>query len=250
MKIDLKLPDKIFGLDSALLMFFLPPLGMIFLFLISLKFILLPKFDEIGLVKNEINKVNASTSKLNEQIGYVGSIDQEELQKNTEYLDNAVLKDKKSYLLVEIIREVANRFDFQIESFSLTPGEIKDDSSKVASLKNMIKMPVNLLMSGPKDKSLDLILALEKTLPILFIDKYETSISQGSVELDLTVSSYYIPEGKDVDTNNVSLNDLILSDEESKLVEKISSFTKIEENKQKTETLEYQKYDRKNPFNL
>jgi len=251
MKESFKLPDKIFGLDKFLLILFLPLIGLILVFLISLNLILIPKANEIESVDEKINKNNTSTNKINEQIKYLASMDQEELQKNAEYLDNAVLRNKKSYLLVEIIREVANKFDYQVESFSLVPGELKDNESKgTTSLENVVKMPIDLSLSGPKNKSLELILALEKTLPILFIEKFETTTNGNILKLDLVVYSYYISDETNVDTSSITLSDLILSKEESALVEKISGFTKIEENQSNVGTSEFQQYQRENPFSL
>lgn len=249
MKLDLKIPDKLFGLESALLILFLQPLLLVGLFFLSLKYIIIPRVDEITQVKSEINKTLLSTNKLNDQVAFLASVDQEELKKNTEYLDSAVLRDKKSYLLVEIIRKVADKYDYSIEGFSLTPGEIKEEEERV-SLKNMIKMPVSLVLYGPEEKTLELLLALEKTLPILFIDNYKTTNIKNTTKLDLTVSSYYLPESSDANTNIISLNDLILSKEESALVEKISDFIKIDLGQDNNQETEFKKYDRKNPFNL
>lgn len=249
MKLDLKIPDKLFGLESALLILFLQPLLLVGLFFLSLKYIIIPRVDEITQVKSEINKTLLSTNKLNDQVAFLASVDQEELKKNTEYLDSAVLRDKKSYLLVEIIRKVADKYDYSIEGFSLTPGEIKEEEERV-SLKNMIKMPVSLVLYGPEEKTLELLLALEKTLPILFIDNYKTANIKNTTKLDLTVSSYYLPESSDANTNIISLNDLILSKEESALVEKISDFIKIDLGQDNNQETEFKKYDRKNPFNL
>jgi len=243
----LKLPDKVFGLEKSLLALFLSPIVLLVFFLISLNLVLIPKANEIGTVKQKINTIKTNTNKVSEQVKYLSSVDSEELQKNAEYLDNAVLKNKKSYLLVEIIRQVANKFDYQVESFSLTPGEIK--AEETASIKNMKKLPVNLMLYGPKNKSLDLILSLEKTLPILFIDKYDISTSGNYSELELTVSSYYIADETNIDTSNIALSDLILSSDELALVEKISSFAKIEENTG-IQMSEFQQYQRENPFSL
>ncbi|MDD2225148.1 MAG: hypothetical protein PHP97_03215 [Candidatus Shapirobacteria bacterium] len=251
MKEGFKLPDKIFGLEKSLLTLFLPPLVLILIFFISLNFILIPRINEIRNVNKKINEINSKTDKVNEQIKYLNSVDSEELQKNADYLDNAVLKNKEFYLLVGIIRGVASKFNYQIESFSLAPGELKDDEVKSkTSLGNMVKMPINLSLDGPKDKKLELISALERTLPILFIDRFETSTSGDIARLNLTVSSYYIGDEINIDTSNVALSDLILSNEESALLEKISSFTKIEENQSNIGTTEFKQYQRENPFSL
>ncbi|MDD2483197.1 MAG: hypothetical protein PHE32_01650 [Candidatus Shapirobacteria bacterium] len=250
----LNLPDKVFGIEKSLLMFFLPPLCLIVLFFIILNLVLVPKINEIGEIKNKINEVKANTDKIKAQNKYLMSIDQEELKRDAEYLDNAVLKDKKSYLLVEIIRGVADDFGYQIESFSLTPGELKEEeeesSIKISASNDTVKMPINLTMIGPKEKTLELISALEKTLPILFIDKFETKNSGGLTQLNLTVSSYYVNDKSNIETENITLDDLILSKEESALITRISSFNKIENNQVDTGNSEFKKYIRENPFSL
>lgn len=250
MKESFKLPDKIFGLEKSLLVLFLSPLVLVLFFFISLNFVLLPKINEIKNVNKKISEVNSKTDKVNEQIKYLNSIDPEELQKDADYLDNAVLKNKQSYLLVGVIREVASKFDYQVEGFSLAPGELKGDEIKKTSLGNMVKMPISLILDGPKDKSLELILALERTLPILFIDKFETNTNGNITKLNLIVSSYYIGDEINIDTSSVALSDLILSKEESSLLEKISNFTKIEENQSNVGTTEFKQYQRENPFSL
>ena len=249
---DLKLPDKILGVDKYFLTLFLPPLGLLVVFIISLNLILVPRIGDIGTTKDQIKTVESSTLSINEQNKYLGSIDQEELQKNSDYLNNAVLRDKKSYLLVGIIRAVANKFNYQVGSFSLTPGELKDDELGKATnsdLKNMTRMPISLVLNGPKSQGLALVSALEKTLPILFIDKYETKTSGDTTELTLTIYSYYISDDVKINTDSISLSDLILSKDESALVDKISTFTKIDEN-QSVGTSQFQQYTRENPFSL
>jgi hypothetical protein len=246
---NLNLPDKIFGIDSSLLVFFLPPVVLFVVFLVSLNLILIPKINEIGLVSKKIDSVKLSTSKINEQNNYLISIDQKELQQNAEYLDNAVLKDKRSYLLVGIIRQVADKYGYQMSSFSLTPGELKNTTGG-KELENMVKMPVSLILYGPENKSLDFVLALEKTLPILFIDKFDVSTTNGTSKLDLVIYSYYANDNVNVDVNNISLNDLILSSDELTLIKEISSFNKINENEAGVGTTQFQQYQRENPFSL
>lgn len=247
----LNLPDKIFGIEKSFILLFLPPLGLLILFLISFNLLLSPKFSQIGEVNKNINSVKANTAKIKEQNNYLTSIDQNELKRNAQYLDNAVLKDKQSYLLVQIIRSVANNFNYQLESFSLIPGEIKNEESiKISASEESIKMPVSLSLIGPKEKNLEFILALEKTLPILFIDKFETKTNGSLAQLDLTVSSYYISDKTNVETSNLSLSDLTLSKEETDLIKRISSFTKIENNQTTIQQSTFQQYQRENPFSL
>lgn len=249
--LNLNLPDKILGVEKAFLVLFLPLFGLLVLFLISLNLVLLPKVNEIGEISKNINDIKAKTAKIQEQNDYLASVDQEKLNQIAGYLNDAVLKDKQSYVLVEIIRSVANNFNYQVQSFSLNPGELKnEETTQNAKLLDTVKMPVTLSMIGPKENILDLISALEKTLPVLFIDKFETRNSGLMLQLNLVVSSYYIKDSVNVETNNLSLNDLIMSKEELDLIDRISAFTKIENNQTESDPVDFQKYQRENPFSL
>jgi hypothetical protein len=246
----LGLPEKIFGIDRSFILLFLPPFVFIVVFLISLNLIFVPKITEIKTIGQKIKTVESGTIKINEQNNYLASIDQAELQKNADYLNDAILKDKKSYLLLGVIRSVSNRFNYQVESFSLSPGELKSGSDKSGTVANTVQLPLSVLMVGPKENSLELILALEKTLPILFIDKFETKTSGDSTQMDLTVHSYYINDEVNINTDKITLNDLILSSQESALLDKISGFTKIDNGQLNVGTSEFQQYNRENPFSF
>lgn len=248
----LNLPNKIFGIEKLFLGLFLAPFFLFLIFLLSLRLILIPKMNDISTLGGEIKKINNNTNKIKEQNKYLASINQEELERNADYLDNAVLKDKQAYLLVGIIRNVASKFDYQIDSFSLTPGEIKSDKLvKITNLEDAVKLPISLSLIGPKEKNLDLILALEKTLPILFIDKFEKTDSNNYSQFNLTVSSYYIASKTNIETSNVTLSDLVLSKKELDLINTISSFNKIEDNSLSIGASGvFKEYQRDNPFSL
>lgn len=254
----LKTPDKIFGIEKGLLKLFLIPIALLVVFLITLGSVIIPKISEIKTNLGKINSVNAQIKLTNEKKNYLLAVDLDQLNTDAKYLEQAVLKEKKSYLLVGVIRQIADNFGFQIKSFSVSPGEIKgetpatDNKLKVSDKEVAVKMPVNVVLVGPSDKNLELIKALENSLPILFIDKFSSKTANFSSELELMVSSYYIPDKTDYISGNLTLNDLKLTDEESTLLSQISKFG-IRENggvvEDDTET-EFKKYERANPFSL
>lgn len=249
----LKAPEKIFGIDKGLIKLFLVPFSVIVVFLMSLGLVVIPKVESITANIAEINKINLQIKATNEKKNYLSSVDLEQLNNDAKYLDQAVLKEKKSYLLVGVIRKIADNFGFQIKSFSVSPGEIKDDSNKlkVSNKEVAVKMPVSVVLVGPNDKNLELIKALENSLPILFIDKFSSKTSDSVSELELVVSSYYLPDKNDYGSGNLSLNDLQLTGKESELLTRISQFGTTDggvvEDSGETE---FKKYERSNPFSL
>jgi len=251
----LNLPDKMFGVESAFIKIFLIPIPLIIVFLISLKLIIIPKISEIKDVNDKIKSVNSQNSLVKTKNNYLKSVDQVELEKNANFLNSAVLKENKAYVLTEIVKKIADNYSYYISSFSINPGEVKNDDSviKMTGENNSIKKtPIAVTLSGPKDKMLDLITALENSLPILFIDKFETKTVDSLTELDLTISSYYINNDTNLDIANLSLADLTLTEEESGLLKRLNDFKEVESSSstEGTESAIYKEYTRANPFSL
>ncbi|MFA5750071.1 MAG: hypothetical protein WC895_02530 [Candidatus Shapirobacteria bacterium] len=245
---------KIFGIDISLTKVFLVPLVVIIVFLITLAGVISPKVSEIVDLGKNIKAMNSQIKSVQEKRAYLLSIDQEQLKRDAQYLDSAVFQEKNSYLLVGVIRNIADKHNFQIKSFSINPIKLKDESNqtlKVAEKNVAVKMPINVVLSGPSDKNLDLIKALENSLPILFIDKFNISSLAGFSDLDLTISSYYVPNNQDFVSGNLSLSDLKPTKAETELLITISKF---EKNNSSTETdktdgeKSFVKYERTTPF--
>lgn len=256
-KLDLKLPDKLFGLETGLLKMFFGPFVVVLLFIISLNVIIVPKVGQIFDYLDQISSLNDARKTTNQKRAYLSSIDQEQLEKDADYLNMAVLKEKKSYLLVGVIRQIADKYGFSIKSFSVSPGEIKSGEEEKQSLKVSdtdvaIKLPISVVLVGPQDSSLDLIKGIENSLPILFIDRFSTRVASGIAELDLSISSYYVPEKESLISGNLSLNDLKLTQQESDLISQISQFDKIggfgDATSNENESFIMQ--ERKDPFSL
>jgi len=252
-----KLPDKVFGINISFLKLFIVPFSVFLVFIISFNLVITPRFNQISELNDSINSVNKNIDLTTQKINYLSSVDQQQIQDDVDYLESAVLQEKNSYLLVGTIRSVADQYGFGVISFSISSMEIKSGDQgkgtlKVADKDVATRMPIELTLVGPDSKRVELITALENTLPILFIDGLEISSSSGISTLNMTVSSYYIAEGTNSISGNLSLSDLIPTDDENELLKTISSFNRIgsEFNFGTGETDSFVKYDRPNPFTL
>lgn len=251
----LQVPNKVLGVEKRLIKMFLVPVAVLVGFLVSLGLVVLPKIGEINVNFEQMDNLKNQIKLNNQKKGYLMSIDQEQLIKDSSFMNQAILKEKKSYLLVGIIRNIADKFGFQIKSFSVNPGTVKetvDQSIKVSDKSLAKRMPISMTLIGPSDKNLELIKSLENSLPILFIDKFKSNTSiLGVSELDLVISSYYLPEKNDYTSGNLTLDDLRLTPEESDLLMTISSFESNSSSLSESDLeAEFVKYERKDPFNL
>jgi len=250
-----KMPEKIFGISSSLIKLFLLPVGVVVAFIVSLGLIIIPKFDSLVSLNEAIGTVRSEIKSTEQKKAYLASIDQEELVKNESYLSSAVLQEKNSYLLVGVMRSIADKHNFEVKSFSINPIKIKEEGSslKVADKDVAVKMPINIVLSGPEEKSLELIKAIENSLPILIIDNFNITTKSGVSELELTVSSYYIDDKTEFVSGNLTLNDLQPTKEETDLLTEISGFDRNDSliqslTDQNTQGKTFEEYNRENPF--
>jgi hypothetical protein len=252
-----KMPDKIFGISGSLIKLFLLPLGVVLLFLVSLRMVIIPKIDSIKSIKSLVTNTKSEIKITNEKRAYLDSVDQDELLKNEGYLSSAVLQAKNSYMLVGVIRNIVDKFGYKVRSFSINPIELKEGegSLKVSNKDVATKLPINVILEGPKEKMIDLLISIENSLPIMFIDKINISSRLGVSAIDLSVSSYYISDSPNLVSGNLSLVDLMPTAEESELLSKISQFNQDDRLVQSlldqgTEGKSYVEYSRNNPFSL
>lgn len=250
----LKMPEKVFGIDSGLIKMFLLPFGLVVAFIVSLGLVILPRIDNIKQSAASITETKAQIKSISEKKAYLLSIDQDELVRNEEQLSAAVLPEKNSYVLVGVLRTIADKYGYQVNSFSINPMGIKGDtkdSLMVAEKDVATKMPINIVLTGPDDKNLELIKSIENSLPLLFIDNMKTTSKLGVSEIEMVISSYYVPDQVEYVSGNLSLTDLQPTKEEASLLTRISSFessTNLEETKADNKT--FTEYDRDNPFTL
>ncbi|MEI8067775.1 MAG: hypothetical protein WCG91_02345 [Candidatus Shapirobacteria bacterium] len=252
-KLDFKLPESIFGFEIGLVKILLLPLPLIFFFIVSLNLVIIPKIGEIGSTTKEITKIKAQTKVVVEKKVYLMSRDQEKLKTDEAYLQSAILKENQSYFLVEVVRSVASKYGFQIKSFSISPGKLKDDDKvKIANKDVMNRLPISVVLVGPKEKHLDLLLAMEKSLPILVIDKFSINTSGEMAELNLDVNSFYLNNKVASDVVNLSLSDLTLNKDEADLLDRLGDFEKVELGSavKSGESGQFIKYQKENPFSL
>lgn len=250
-----KMPEKIFGISSSLIKLFLLPLGVVLVFLASLGLVIIPRVDSIKSLTASITKVRSEIKNTGAKKNYLASVDQDELVSNESFLSSAVLQEKNSYLLVGVVRSIADKYGFRVKSFSISPVDLKDDDSLKVSDKNVAtKLPIDVTLEGTANNVVDLLISMENSLPIMFIDKLNVYTRQDVSELNMTISSYYVTDSQNIVSGNLSINDLMPTKEESDLLSKISQFNKDDSliknlSEQSSEGKSYVEYSRESPFN-
>lgn len=252
MKIEkITIPEKLFGMETGLLIVFAPLFGVVLLVIISVNLLILPRISDYSQMVSQLNVLGQQRQELIQKKTYLLSVDQDALKKNSDFVVNALLPQNNSYLLVGMVGKIANSYDYQIDSFLINPGDITKNTDKSA-INGVANIPVSLMLVGPANKYLNLVKGLESSLPILSLDSFKMQ-SDGSVaKMELTISAYYTEASSTVDISKLSLADLTLSKDESDLITKLSGFTVLEN----VDDLEsgfstgktFVKYNRTDPF--
>lgn len=217
------LPDKLFGKDvGILLVWVVPGLIMVVLILIFMG-IVVPKFDSVKSLFGQIDKVTKDTKLLNEKRVYLLSLDQAELKSKSALVENGVLSEKNSYLLVKIISKVVADFGYTIGDFSVTLGDVKEIDKKTAKF-DYQKVPVEVVVSGPKANFLAMVSGIEKSLPVLSIDNFNMVGSGEAATIKISISAYYLPEWTLGKLEGLSVTDLTPNKDESAILSQIGGY--------------------------
>lgn len=241
------LPDKIFGIDTPIIMLWLEPIGLGAVLIISMIAVIVPKFGEISAKMGRIKAVMAKTEEVNQKRVYLQTVDQDEVKKNANKFALALLPEKSSYLLVRVVRNAAAGVNFAIDDFSISMGDIKADDAGTKGASSFDKIPVVVTLVGPRENYLSLVNSIEKSLPLMSIDSFDMRTVGNTSLVKMNISAYYLRDISDLKVENLKLVDLTPSQEEFNLLSKINDYRTlaIEGN---TDGGNFVDYGRNDPF--
>lgn len=255
MKSALLMEGKIFGVESWKLRLMWLPAGIVGLIIVSWMVIISPRIEDMSVYSKEAASSKKAAEELNQKRGYLESASDEDIQKQEELLSQALPGSKNLYFMLNVMQNIAQNNEFNVDSFSVSPGEVSAKVEEKGKVNNetLSKVPLKVILLGPKEKYLSLIESIEKALPLLSIDDFKMNQgSGGQVKMELTVATYFALEALNVKVKNLKLADLTLSKDELVTMEKLSGFTKLEDGIAggDTEGKSFVKYERSNPFSL
>lgn len=224
MKIETKMPETIFGVETRLIGLFIPPLGLAVVILMSIGLLIMPKYEEITANNNRNRRLKTELSDLTAKYNYLTTVDQAEILANSEFINKSILPEKNAYLLVGTVRRIADKNGYYLDSFSVTPGELEVNEEEVVESGSVEKIPLTLTLMGPKERYMDLVEGIEKSMPILSLDEFEMQEKDGFVEIKVKLSANYIPQKKVFKIENLSLTDMTLSEKEMEVLTALKSF--------------------------
>lgn len=255
MKSALLMKGKIFGVESWKLRLMWLPALIVGLMVISWILVISPRIEEMTVYRKEAASSKKMAEELNQKQGYLESASDEDIQKQEQLLSQALLGSKNLYFMMSVMQNIATTNEFEVDSFSVSPGEVpsKGEVKYEVNMDSLSKVPLKVILLGPKEKYLLLIESIEKALPLLSIDDFKMNSSGSQVKMELTVATYFaLDTSLNVKVKNLKLADLTLSKDELVTMEKLAGFIKLESNVGggDTQGKNFVKYERSNPFSL
>lgn len=241
------LPDKIFGIDTRIIILWLQPLVLVLVILFSVLLVIVPKINQTSEKMTEVKRVAQKLTEVNEKRTYLQTVNQEETRINAIKLAAGLLPEKNSYLLVRIIRDIAAGSNFNIDDFSVSLGDIKNDEAEKDN-SDYDRIPVTVTLIGPADNYLSLVKGIERSLPIMSIEKFEMRSSSGVAIIKLNVLAYYLKDISNLKLENLTLGDLTPSQDEATLLSTIGEFQTMTVESNSDIEREFVNYGRQDPF--
>jgi Tfp pilus assembly protein PilO len=251
MKLDLKLPDKMFGQDSRLLVVWVEPLVVGLIILVTTLGLIVPKLSLVTEKSDQIKSVVAKNKEAKEKIAYLQAMDSEVIKGETDRLGQGLLPQRSAYLLLGVVRQVTEEFGYVIDDFIISMmGDVKELEGEAKDKKSRFdKLPIRVSLVGPKEKYVDLLKGLERTLPIISLNTVEMKAAPEAqiATIDLNMSAYYLPEMDRPNIEKLDLADLTPSKQELDLMSQLEEYRTLN-----VESFEVDKsfteYQREDPF--
>lgn len=204
--------------------------------------------SQFGAIKNlnaQLGKVTAEIKDLKDKYVLLSSLDQQQLAFQSELCSLAVPEEKDIYHILQALNNALSLHGFLVKTMKLAPGEIEADpkpdlvkeSSKkttASSKKVLEEMPIEATFVGPYAKAIDLFIFLEKTLPLFETESLEIigpRTPEAPITLKARMLTFYSPAKTDFNSDAIRLEDLILTESESELLTRLSSFQKSQARK-------------------
>lgn len=223
---------KILGINKWKLKYLWLPASVGLIFFLSWSVAIMPRVTDIQQYQNDTAAVKRNVSDLNQKRNYLESADENDLAQKETLLSQALPGDKNLYYLLTVVQSIAKNYGFVVDSFAVSPGKITDSgqtATQAPKNDSLTRVPVTISLLGMREGYLDLIDAVEHSLPLLSIDSFKmVSDVAGGIRLDLTVATYFSTDKFDIKVNNLKLSDLTLGKSDLATIATLSAYHQLD----------------------
>lgn len=215
--------------DYRMAIWLLPPVVVILFLLIALRVVIGPKLVEVRAFQGKEKQLRGEIKTVEEKRRYIEVLKSSDLGGEEALVDSCLLREKDAYWLVNLLKILADKHLFSLQSFSISPGLLTNSGGQEKIKESgLTGVSAKVSFVGSKDKYIEFLLNVERVLPVLSIDKLEIRSSGETVaELEMVVSAYYQQEIPEKDLRQLSLADFKVGPEELAALEKLAGFESL-----------------------
>lgn len=245
---------KLLGVNRWKFKYLWLPGAVAFIILLSWQVAIMPRITDIQQFQADTEAIKLQVNDLDQKRVYLTSADENDLNQKEGLLEEALPGNKNIYFLLSVVQTIAAKYNYVVDSFSVSPGKVAADSSgavEVVKDDALTRVPVTITLLGLNSNYLDLVDAIEHSLPLLSIDAFKmVSDSNNGTRLELTVATYFSTDKFDIKVNNLKLSDLTLSREDQTTIATLSAYHPLDVSSLMAtgSGRQYSKYDRNDPF--
>lgn len=211
------------------------PVGTILVIVLFSVLFIPSQFESITKTRRLITKYEKETKDLKTKYLLISSLDEEDLKVKSISAIAGLPETKNVPYILQGLRNAVSDAGFVIKDLKFSPGEITkeviEEEGGSASKKDKIeekkidRLPVETTVVGPFDNINELFEGLTETAPIFQIENFSVTSAKGvstNVGVELKLATFYSPPIVAYVEDAIKLEDLVLSEEETQLLETLS----------------------------
>lgn len=198
---------------------------------VSLLLVLPKEIKSVFKERRVFNKQNANLKDLRQRYSLISALDKEEIEIQSTKAVKVLPETKDVTYILTGLRNAVERASFSINTLQFSPGEIKKEVEEKKIQEKMVEsLPIKLELIGLLDNFDQLLAELENSAPLFKIDTIETSkFSQAeeknAIRVEILLSTFYSPPMRAYTTDAITVDDLILTEEEKEVLTVLGQFT-------------------------
>lgn len=219
------------GFDIDKYRFALIPGSLILAAVFSLVFVLPGQVRYLIKQNKQVKKTHKKVEELRTKHLLLSSLDEEQLKQRAKTVVKALPEDKNIPIILQALREAVTEPGFLIDELSFSPGTIEKGEEEDTQKKRIEELPIKVKIIGRTDDLLDLFASLEKRLPLYEIKDCKISNvgKEGDrLRLELRLITFYSPPIKSKEIDKLTTDELVLSEDDISLLNKLNGFTLTE----------------------
>lgn len=197
------------------------------IFLVALIWFIVPEAKSVFKMSRDIKNVTAKIKDIKNRKNLIASLDEEKTL-GQYVLTIAALPEKDDpAFFTEALINVFSQNLYSLEEFKFSSGAGGEETVEKGKSTASVAREANFngVAIGPGSKVLDLLTALEASLPLVEVKRFSFALAGESTKLEFLITFFYSPKTElSGDISSLQLKDLVLDETENKLLSEIENY--------------------------